>query len=152
MTLHCLISLTLPHAFELCSFCFPSGSTYALPLLSLCPCLECPCPSHLSIHILHIFQDQLTSPSLQSFPWLFIPIHNNLSSLWILSFSLKAGLLFWHWYVLKNTYSLLFILIIHWWVPFPAGLRKMINSSIIFIVSRFQRPSCGKKGKCMLCK
>lgn len=49
------------------------------------------------ICILYIFQDQLTSPSLQSFFWWFVPIHYNLSSLWgqILSVLLNAGLPFW---------------------------------------------------------
>lgn len=84
--------------------CFPNCSNYARPLLSLCPCLEYPQPSHLSIRVLYIFQDRLTVPSLQSFLWLFILVHSN-PLYGIRKILLQAGLFFWQWYVLKNTYA-----------------------------------------------
>lgn len=36
--------------------------------------------------------------------------------------------------------------------PFPSRSLEMINFSITFINYRCQRPSPGRKGKCMLCK
>ena len=57
--LHCRTSLVLPHTAQLWSFStYASSFSVSLPAMSLCI---------MSIHLLHIFLDQLTLPSLQSF-------------------------------------------------------------------------------------